>query len=402
MPIPLGAGVDGISLAPNSRHRAEFYNGEEFAYPRGALNQLSRDKVKRETGARQIDSLLLRLLFSSVESEAEEVIDNLLAEHAAPIIAAVVGSTLSQSEAPGWDSSSREWQDLEDIISDVNTNILFKLRRLRESADEHPIEDFGGYVATAARNACHNYLRAKYPNRARHKNKLRYVLTRHPDFALWEGEDGKWICGFAHWHKGKRAADCSWIHRPESDPSRFIYHRHASDPIELIRAVFDSSAAPILMEDLVTITARVLKVEDHPPGDDRKIARIYRHPRAADPIDPADAADQKEYLKRLWSEIEQLPRMSQIALLFGARDDQHSSIPVLLAEIGIISIRQVAAAVDVPPSEFAGILIGLPFDDRKIAEFLGVSRQQVVSYRLSARRRLERRMNLARHPRATG
>jgi N-acyl-L-homoserine lactone synthetase len=69
-----------------------------------------------------------------------------------------------------------------------------------------------------------------------------------------------------------------------------------------------------------------------------------------------------------------------------------TSITVLLSEIQIASIREIAQAVGMSTSEFVRVFQELPLDDNSISKRLSVSRQQVISYRLSARRRLDRRM----------
>jgi hypothetical protein len=59
---------------------------------------------------------------------------------------------------------------------------------------------------------------------------------------------------------------------------------------------------------------------------------------------------------------------------------------------GIASVRQIAAALELTAEKFAAIWNELPLEDARIAELLGVTRQQVINARKSGRERLARRL----------
>ena len=99
-----------------------------------------------------------------------------------------------------------------------------------------------------------------------------------------------------------------------------------------------------------------------------------------------------ERLERLWKEICQLPLEQRSALLLNLRDPQESSMITLLSDIGIATVREVASVLTLPLEGFAGLWNDLPLDDSTIAQHLQVTRQQVINFRVSARRRLSRRM----------
>ena len=346
--------------------------------------------MNRETAV-QTDSILLPFLLTSDEAEAESLLADLLS-NAAPSMERIIRSTFAPSAAPEMHYGTRETQDVEDIVGEVNTKILERLRRLKKSPDEDTISDFRSYVAATAYNVCHTYVRGKYPNRTRLKNKLRYILTHHLDFGLWQGTDGKLICGLSQWMEQHRRASSAWINEARTDRERFIEGKPAGDVIELLRAAFTSAKAPVLMEDLVSFVAEILRITDEPPGNDVQLEYLRPSNLAADYIDPVDAEGKRLYLKRLWNEIVQLPVAQRVALLLAVRDSGRTSIAILLSEIPIASIREIAEAVGMSANEFAQIVRKLPLDDYAISRHLNVSRQQVISYRLSARRRLARRM----------
>jgi DNA-directed RNA polymerase specialized sigma24 family protein len=115
--------------------------------------------------------------------------------------------------------------------------------------------------------------------------------------------------------------------------------------------------------------------------------------RLPDPApDAALAFERRTYLVRLWEEIRQLPPRQAAALLLNLRDGQGRNAAALLPLTGIATLREMAAAVGLPPEELAGLWNRLPLEDILLADLLGVSRQQVINLRKSARERLARRM----------
>jgi hypothetical protein len=78
------------------------------------------------------------------------------------------------------------------------------------------------------------------------------------------------------------------------------------------------------------------------------------------------------------------------------RDHIGDSALRFLPAMGIASIRQIAAAIGMPPEALAAIWRQLPLNDRQVAETLSLTRQQIVNLRKSARDRLIRRMGV--HP----
>jgi len=64
----------------------------------------------------------------------------------------------------------------------------------------------------------------------------------------------------------------------------------------------------------------------------------------------------------------------------------------LLPAIGIATIRQLAAALELTAERLAELWNELPIEDARIAELLGLTRQQVINARKSGRERLARRL----------
>ncbi|MEO8033833.1 MAG: hypothetical protein ABI837_05330, partial [Acidobacteriota bacterium] len=114
-------------------------------------------------------------------------------------------------------------------------------------------------------------------------------------------------------------------------------------------------------------------------------------PRETEPA-PLARAEARQFLRALWSEILQLRPPHRAALLLNLRDgDGVNAVPHFLL-LGIARFDEIAAAVSIAPEQFAEIWNLLPLKDLKIAEILGVTRQQVINFRKTARERLARRM----------
>jgi hypothetical protein len=115
--------------------------------------------------------------------------------------------------------------------------------------------------------------------------------------------------------------------------------------------------------------------------------------RVADPTaDVAAEVERREYLRRLWSGIERLPRRHCAALLLNLRDDRGRGVLALLPLMGIATVREIAALLGSSEAALAAIWDQLPLDDAAIARRLGTTRREVISLRKVARGRLARWM----------
>jgi hypothetical protein len=109
-------------------------------------------------------------------------------------------------------------------------------------------------------------------------------------------------------------------------------------------------------------------------------------------VDIASAVEQRFCLEKLWKEICELPPRQRVALLLNLRDAQAGDALILFTLTGIASLRRIAEVIDMPHEELAALWNKLPLEDVAIAALLGITRQQVINLRKSARDRLARRM----------
>jgi len=94
----------------------------------------------------------------------------------------------------------------------------------------------------------------------------------------------------------------------------------------------------------------------------------------------------------LWREIAALPPRQRTALLLNLRDRDGLNALALFVLVGVTTIGDLASATGLTVERLWTIWDELPLDDLTIAGMLGVTRQQVINLRKSARERLARRV----------
>jgi DNA-directed RNA polymerase specialized sigma24 family protein len=134
-----------------------------------------------------LDPLLLPFVDAADDDRARDLLGDLLIAHASPVVRHIIQRHLS--------SGGSRAQDAEDLHAAVLLRLTAQLWTLRTGEPDASIANLAGYAATAAYNACHGWLRAQAPRRARLQSRLRYVLTRDPRLALREAASREWWCG---------------------------------------------------------------------------------------------------------------------------------------------------------------------------------------------------------------
>lgn len=261
--------------------------------------------------------------------------------------------------------TSAENQDALELVGDIQVALLSALESSRGNG--RGIENIDAYAATIASNACYQYLRAKFPVRAQQMNKLRYLLTHDPRFAMFKSDE-VWYCKLAGESAHTRG---SGNHERE---------KYAQAVVSLLR-----ERDPLPLDDLVSELMTALGVSEHKPLD---VDDPFDH--VAGNETPADRdLELRDRLKRLWSGVLELPLKHRKALLLNLRDRDGGLIWALPIS-GVAKLADIAAALGMRPDELAEIWPTLPWDDLRIAEHLGLQRQQVINLRQSARAKLVR------------
>ncbi len=355
----------------------------------------------------QPDPALLPFLRASDEADSQRLMERIVQEQAQPVVRGIIRRKLGVSlRSAGGSRQSQDEQEAEDVHGEVIVQLLTRLRDLKSRPDGEAIGSLRGYVATITYRACDKHLRQKYPQRWSLKNRLRYLLTHQAGFALWESAEGEWLCGFAVWRDQQRSiAPCARLQQLCDSPQAFARAALPQEnvprmnPADLLSAIFDWLTHPIELDDLVNAVAALQGVRDESPITSTTPTE-YGDEGTSNPIeqvrdesaDVVEELDRRAYLKRLWSEIRQLPPRQCTALLLNLRDPQGRGVIALLPLTGVATLRQIADALAMPAEQFAALWNDLPLDDNAIAQLLNATRQQVINLRKVARERLARRM----------
>lgn len=355
---------------------------------------------EQEAGA-GVDRLLLPFLLAGDEAAAESLLALIVREHAGPVVEKVIRSKLRVSLKPS--DGSHLNQDALEISSDAQAQVLNQLRSLKESPERKAIRNFRSYVAVVTHNACSEYLRRKYPERSRLKNRLRYLLTHQPALALWEDEEeGDLLCGLVQC-RGQKSSAASNERLQRLRDNRESWSEEmlkgvdaqASTPTaHSLAAIFAYVGAAVELDALVNTVAELYGIKDQTSyaEDDSDEAEDAIEQLPDERADVAAEMEQRVYLQTLWAEVCQLPPRQRAALLLNLRDGQGRGLIALFPHLRIATMREIAAALGVGAEEFARLWNELPLEDASVASMIGATRQQVINLRKSARERLARRM----------
>ena len=317
------------------------------------------------------DPILIPWISASDDDSRRQELEVLIVEHAAPTIQGVIRRFARNDRTVGREEN-------EEVAATVTLRLLRKLQSSDSLADD-VIRNFESYVATLTYRTIYDVLRERFPERTRLKNRIRYLLNHDARFALWPTDDGM-VCGLAAW-KGRSDALPAFELRQSAITATM---RDAQQPGRVVQTIFERAGKPLELDALVTVVADLWNVAE---------ARLQTPDvEVGDPL-PTHAAryEERQFVETLWNEIRELPPRQRAALLLNLRDPSGVNAVALFVVLGVGRFDDIAASIGMSPAELAAIWESLPLDDLAIAERLGITRQQVINLRRSARERLARR-----------
>ncbi len=264
----------------------------------------------------------------------------------------------------------------EDVRAEVAVRVLKRLRQAEEEPQTAPILRLDEYIASVASRVVDDLARTAFPEWTRIKHRAVYLLNHDDRFRVFADAAGQTMC--------ERAS-------PWANPStsrRRVQTSAARALASSVLEILGEAGRPLSVDDVVSALARQSGVAMANFSGPAELAKRFDDPGAA--MQSADA------VRRLWSEIEELPQRQRLALLLNARDEEGESALRLLAATGLASPGTVAAALGIGEDELNELWDELPLADDVIAERLGLTRQQVINLRKAARDRLARRTSRPR------
>ena len=288
----------------------------------------------------------------------------------------------------------RSWpHDTEDLYQEARLQLWQRMQVAQDVPPTVPDDAWRSIAATIAWRVCAQHLRQANPQFQALRHRVLYALTRQAGFAQWR-EGNQTLAGFATW-QDKLAALPSGRLREKLEDRSFVWQRQrwtggqGAVLIELLAAIFNQVAAPIALNELVAWLAEFLQLAE--PQAETLDALTERELLSAE-ADPSWLVEQRVYLQRLWEELRELPQHQRAALLLNLRDEAGRGCIALFVITGVATLTQLAATLEMPEEKFAALWNDLPLEDLRVAELLGLTRQQVINARKSARERLARRL----------
>lgn len=350
---------------------------------------------KAQASSTDIDVLLLPFLQAATSEDEELLLSQLLEEHINPVIRQILRLKMQ------WHIDPREdgYRDLDvdETYHEIQMHLLRRLLDFKREPEDKSLADLRSYVAAAARNACDEYLRRKFPQRRKLKDRIRYCLTSRAGLALWwEGDKGL-LSGLAEWQEAMpvpaHTQPLSVVVETLSGGLQNVAAQRL-EMEELLTTIFRAVGRPLELDQLTAAVAKLLGVESSPvaPFDvgTNMLAECVANPQAR--LDTL--FEQRQLLEELWSEIQLLPRAQRVALLCNLKSPQGVNVITLFPATQVATFEQLAEALEIPLNEFGLLWSQLPLDDLSIADYLKITRQQVINLRRSARDRLLRRRKI--------
>jgi CRP-like cAMP-binding protein len=345
-----------------------------------------------------IDALLIPYLCATDELLSEKLLGQLIYEHAGPVINKIIKHKLRVSLDAT--QGNLQNQDGLEIAGELRLILLSELRALKDNQDHRPIGNFLSFVAIKTYSACADYFREKNPQRWRLKNTLRHQLKQNPLYALWKREENnRWYAGLSDWRE-RESADEERAPQPLSlnvTAEKLAARLPREDikrlpPDELLSVIFELAEHAIEFDRVVALAAEAWGIKDQAvesfENEDGELTN-----ELADASQRIDLiVEHRSYLAKLWAEVSQLPALQRAALLLNLRDAEGSGVIAFIPHLGIASRSEIARMLGMTEERFGALWNDLPLDDTRIAGLLGLTRQQVINLRKTARERLARRM----------
>lgn len=343
-----------------------------------------------------MDPTLLALLETDNPAERENLSRKLILEQASPSVRQVLRYRLRFYINKAGTSPTNP--DAEDLYHDIITKLVKTLNAAHARKEKVGIKDFRQYATRIAINACNDYLRSKYPLRARLKDKVQDTLERHPDFDIWKSEQDETICGFVAW-RGKTTTGLFYERVKQLEEQPELIRQEVFTGIEsqkitlpkIIASIFEWTRCPIELESLINASAVFLGIEEQQFRSLDDETGLLSQVAIEDGPRYDEVLEEKAALQKLWTEVCQLPAKQRETFIFSFANSKGEDLLSLLFEASVTTPSQMAAKLGLSLDRLMVIWKEMPMRNVDIAALLGVERQQVNKWRHRAMKHLEKR-----------
>src|SRR5215510_1426954 len=161
---------------------------------------------------------------------------------------------------------------------------------------------------------------------------------------------------------------------------------------DLLTAIFETVGVPLELDELTSIVSELVGVKEHRIASFDGENSLLSEQLPSRQVNQDAIVEHHQLLERLWAEIRLLPRRQRVALLCNLKNERGINVITLFPVVRVATFEEIADVLEIPHGEFEILWGKLPIDDKELAEFLRITRQQTINLRRSARDRLMRRM----------
>lgn len=328
------------------------------------------------------------------EMERERILSDVLILQTAPLVRKVIRQRLGFYL--NYQGANPYQPEAEDLYQDILTKLLQRLNEWLAQPAANPIHNYRNLVITTTINACHDYLRAKSPARARLKNKLRELLTRHQDFKLWNGEGAEKLAGFAVWQGQQKNTDAmERLREWQADPSSFNLVEGDLQRVpftKLVASILQQVDGPVELEALTNLLIVLLGTrEQFVESLEQQQEDLDWQPTTTH-LNTELKLEGQAALQALWAEIKQLPAQQRSAVSLSLTDQNGNDLFSILLDAEAVTGTQLANDLGLTPVEFVELWRQLPMENASLAMHLGVTRAQVNKWRWRGLQQLRQRL----------
>ena len=334
---------------------------------------------------------LQRFLAAETHQEAEKRLDWLHREFFSVAITQVLAEELRR----GVPADKEELDETQDSFNDISLMVRANIaRRLLTLWEQEPPKDeithLHAYVVAAARNACVDYLRRKYPGRHALDNALRAALENRPEFALWrvplESNLQEWRCGKREQQDQVPLA----LRFDERLQQRLARALQGLDRADALPRIFDVAQAPLRFVELLSFLSDYWDVETPYRLAVREWVPFQVPKPYQSGFQPEEIVTLIGTLQALWQQIRTLSSLQAATLLLKLPEFEHGSYLDALIRFDVTTWPVLARTIGLEVSQIRDIAPQAPLEDVEIAALMRLAPSDVARIRQDARRRLKR------------
>jgi RNA polymerase sigma factor (sigma-70 family) len=339
-----------------------------------------------------MDNLLLPLLKAGDEQERQRCLEELLTIHVAPIVRQVLRQRLGlYVSAQGVNENDH---DAEDLYQEAMTRMVEVLHADQQSLTR--IENFEPYVGRIVSNICRDFLRSKYPTRARLKDALRDVFRRHNHLDSWQYED-EILCGFTTWRNNSKPPVI--IDEVDTTLNAFRAARFADEDVRVVALsrvvaeLFEWIGGPVQIHALVRMLAFVRDVRDQQIESlDDQVDFEFAVNSQQSMQSTGSEVEAHQLLRRLWHILKRLQPGQRDAFALRFHDHEGRNLFTVLLAAGIVDWKDLAEGMERSVADVSRLWTQMPMDTGTAAIELHTSRENVYKLRYRAIQKLKREL----------